>query len=51
MWLRPDGLGFQRGTRHKTNNAYAQLERDLRDYPERYTPWLPLVLAAVRRDT
>ena len=27
------------------------LERDLRDYPERYTPWLPLVLAAVRRDT
>jgi len=30
LGLRPDGLGFQRGTRHKTNNLYARLEKDLR---------------------
>jgi isopentenyl-diphosphate delta-isomerase len=27
-----------------------ELERDLRDWPDRYTPWLPLVLGAARLD-
>jgi isopentenyl-diphosphate delta-isomerase len=26
----------------------AELSRDLNDHPERYTPWLPLVLRAIR---
>ncbi len=30
LGLRPDGLGFQRATRHRTNNLYPRLERDLR---------------------
>jgi carbamoyltransferase len=30
LWLRPDGLGFQRGTHRKTNFVYRRLERDLR---------------------
>lgn len=28
----------------------AALERDLRDHPERYTPWLPFVLDAARAE-
>ncbi|REK10862.1 MAG: hypothetical protein DWQ37_15595 [Planctomycetota bacterium] len=30
LWLRPDGLGFERTTHRKTNFLYRRLERDLR---------------------